>query len=299
MIEQSIRIFRTAAATLNFTEAAAMLGMTQPNVTQQLAKLERELHVMLFVRNGRGVELTPAGRVLLEECEYLFSLESGILRKIRNAEAGKQSFALGGTMTAGSFLLIGMNAAFQHSHPDFSLDLKIDALPALQRRLAAGELELILTEEPYDRRHYLAEPYCTDRLIPVFAPGYMRGKTFSLGDYIRSGGRFILNSSGTGVHFAFTRFLREHDLPEPGAGTVTEAGGPEAVKQLVQSGAGVSILSELAVENELKAGILRTCPFSEGEIRRDVDFIYLPTGRQCFIQDFIRFCRRHKGLSLR
>ena len=298
MIEQNIRIFRTAAATLNFTEAAAMLGMTQPNVTQQLAKLERELHVMLFARNGRAVELTPAGRALLEECDRLFALENDILRKVRSAEEGKQSFTLGGTMTAGSFLLIGMNAAFQHSHPNFSLNLQIGSLPALQRRLAAGELELILTEDPYDRRHYLSEPYCTDRLIPVFAPGYIRRKTLSLGDYIRCGGKFILNGTGTGAHFAFTRFLREHDLPEPGAGTVTEAGGLEAVKQLVQSGAGVSILSELAVENELKAGILRTCAFSEGEICRTVDFIYLPVGRQRFIQDFIRFCRKHKGLSL-
>ena len=75
MIEQSLKIFRTAAAVGIFTEAAALSGMTQPNVTKQIANLERELDVKLFRRTGRSVELTPAGETLREECERLFTLE--------------------------------------------------------------------------------------------------------------------------------------------------------------------------------------------------------------------------------
>ena len=62
MIGQSMKIFRAAAAAGSFTGAAALLGMTQSNVTQQVAKLERELKTPLFFRNGRRVELTRRGR---------------------------------------------------------------------------------------------------------------------------------------------------------------------------------------------------------------------------------------------
>ena len=64
MIERSLKLFRTAAAVCNFTEVAAMSGMTQPNVTKQIANLERSLGVRLFQRTGRNVRLTPAGEVL-------------------------------------------------------------------------------------------------------------------------------------------------------------------------------------------------------------------------------------------
>ena len=298
MIERNLEIFRTAATVLNFTEAAALLGMTQPNVTQQLAKLERELGVMLFFRNGRNVELTPAGRVLLEECGRLFAAEERILRKLRSAGRERRSFALGGTVTAGSFLLLGMTTLFRRENPDCELQLKIDRQSALLPLLAAGELDLLLTEDPYDAQFFLAEHYHTDRLVPVFAPGYLREERFSLGEYIRSGGAVVVSEFGSGLRLAFDRFLKEHRLPEPEAPQLVEVNSPDAAKQLAQSGLGIALLSDLAVENERKAGVLRQGCFTEGEMTRPIDFIYHASGDQRFIGEFVRFCRRRKGLSL-
>ena len=298
MIERSIEIFRTAATVLNFTEAAALLGMTQPNVTQQLAKLERELGVTLFFRNGRSVELTPAGRVLLEECGRLFAAEENIMRKLRSAKYGRRSFVLGGTVTAGSFLLLGMKTLFQREDPDCELQLKIDRAQTLLPLLAAGELDLLLTEDPYDEQYFLSERYHTDRLVPVFAPGYLPEERFSLGEYLRGGGAVVVSEFGSGLRLAFRRFLNEHRLSEPEAPQLVEVNSPDAAKQLAQSGLGIALLSDLAVENELKAGVLRRGEFTEGEVTRPVDFVYLASGDQRFIAGFIRFCRLRKGRSL-
>ena len=63
MIERRLKLFRTAAAVCNFTEVAAMSGMTQPNVTKQIANLERRLGVQLFLFGGlRGVGEERGGR---------------------------------------------------------------------------------------------------------------------------------------------------------------------------------------------------------------------------------------------
>ena len=298
MIERSLKLFRTAAAVCNFTEVAAMSGMTQPNVTKQIANLERRLGVQLFRRTGRSVRLTPAGEVLRDECEHLFSLEADILRKVRIANERSRSYFVGGTATAGSFLLIGMNAVYQKDHPNRTLHLKIERPEALHRMLAAGELALALTDAPYDRAYFLSEPYCMDRLVPVFAPGYQKRKTFSLSGYIRGGGTFILDESGSGGRVELERFIREHGLPEIDPAKITEVCSLDAVKILVQAGGGISVLSELAVENEVKAGVLQAGTFGEGEILRRVDFIYTADGDQRFIHDFIRFSRKRMGRSL-
>ena len=298
MIERSLKLFRTAAAVCNFTEVAAMSGMTQPNVTKQIANLEQRLGVRLFQRTGRNVRLTPAGEVLRDECEHLFAVEADILRKLRSADGRKRSYPVGGTATAGSFLLIGMNAVYQKEHPNRMLHLKIERPDALYRMLAAGELVLALTDAPYDRAYFLSEPYCLDRLVPVFAPGYRKRRSFSLGEYIRGGGQFILDESGSGGRVELERFVREHGLPEPDPSSITEVCSLDAVKMLVQAGGGLSVLSELAVENEVKAGVLQSGEFTEGGILRRVDFIYTASGDQRFINEFIRFGRKHMGRSL-
>ena len=298
MIERSLKLFRTAAAVCNFTEVAAMSGMTQPNVTKQIANLERRLGVPLFERTGRNVRLTPAGEVLRDECEHLFAVESDILRKLRGAGERRRSFMVGGTTTAGSFLLIGMNSVYQKEHPNRLLHLKIERPEALHRMLAAGEITLALTDAPYDRAYFLSEPYCLDRLTPVFAPGYRKRKTFSLGDYIRGGGTFILDESGSGGRMELERFVREHGLPEIDPAKITEVCSLDAVKIMVQAGEGISVLSSLAVENEVKAGVLQAGAFTEGEILRRVDFIYTTAGDQRFIHEFIRFSRKRMGRSL-
>ena len=298
MLEQSLKIVRTAAAVGSFTEAAALSGMTQPNVTKQIANLERELDVKLFLRTGCSVQLTPAGEILRDECERLFALEADVLRKVRSARQGRRPYLIGGTATAGSFLLIGMAAIYQKKHPDCHLHLKIERPDALHRMLASGEIVLALTDAPYDHAYFLSEPYCTDRLVPVFAPGYRKRRTFSLGNYIRGGGKFVLDETMWGAQSPLRRFLREHRLPEPDPADVTEVCSLDAVKTLVQAGAGVSVVSDLAVENELKAGVLQTGRFAEGDIFRRVDFICTASGDQRFIHDFIAFARRHKGRSL-
>lgn len=297
MIRPVMKIFQTAAAAGSFTEAAALLGMSQPNVTQQLAGLEKTLKVRLFHRTGRRVKLTAAGEELYRECRHLFALEEDILRKIRHAGRARRSFLLGGTSVAGSFLLPGMAAAFRQKFTNHSLHLKINDPDTLCRELASGGMELVLTDEPCAGDHFFYEPYCHDRLVPVFAPGYAEPR-FSLAEYLERGGKFILNEPGTGTRRAFSDFLRAHGIPEPDAENITEVNSLDAEKLLAQAACGMAVVSSLAAENEVRSGFLRQGEFTEGEIVREIGFLYLPDGDQRFIRQFIDFCRRHRGISM-
>ena len=296
MIAQNLTIFRTAAAVGSFTEAAKRLNMSQPNVTQRIAALERELGTPLFFRDGRRVELTPAGEVLRTECERLFAAEGNILRKVRSAALRKRAFLLGGTATAGSFLLPGLLTGYRRRYPDRVLYFKPGTHDALRDMLFAGELDLAMTECAAASGELLSEPYCRDRLIPVLAPGYLQKTTFSLRDHLRKGGSLIVANAADRA--ALTDFLNAHGIFGLSDDAILEAGSFDAARQLAQAGAGPALLSDLAVETELKAGVLRAGAFAEGEIFRGIDFLYAPGGDQAFIRDFIRCAIRHKGRSL-
>ena len=81
-----LAVFREVATRGSFSEAAVALSFTQPAISQQFARLERQLGTRLLTRDARGVALTPAGEVLLRHAE-------AVLGELRAAEAEVQAVA--------------------------------------------------------------------------------------------------------------------------------------------------------------------------------------------------------------
>lgn len=297
MIDRKLKIFRMAAMVGNFTEAAAALGMSQPNVTHQLARLEEELGVPLFLRDGRNVRLTAAGQELRVQCDALFAESEKILRSVQCAAAKLNYHSLGGTMTAGGYLLPGLVAAYMDSHPGRRLGLRIANTREISEQLIARKLDLALVEGPFEPNSFLAEEFCRDELVPVFAPGTCPPE-FSLAEYIRRGGRLILREAGSGTRYYFDRFLRERGVTPPGVQETLEVNSFDALKLLVRRRLGITVISRLAVRDELLAGTLVCGCFSEGRILRSLNFLYLPDADLDFVGNFIRFCRRQPGSGI-
>ena len=296
MIDRKLEIFRMAATLGSFTGAAAALGMSQPNVTHQLAQLEADLGVALFIREGRNVRLTAAGRELLGACGQLFDDAEKIRRSVRYAAAKLRYFAVGGTMTAGGYLLPGLIAGYMRSHSAHSLSLSIANTRGIEELLLARKLELALVEGPFERGCFMSEEFTDDELVPVFAPGFA-AENFSLAEYLQHGGRLILREHGSGTRYYFERFLHERGINyEPGA--ILEVNSFDALKLLVREGLGITVISRYAVLDELSGGVLNYGCFLEGRIWRKLNFIFLSGADHRFIDNFITFCRHNfKGFS--
>lgn len=83
-----MKYFITAAKCLNFTQAADKLFITQPALSRQIAAMETELNMQLFVRGSHSLKLTPPGSVLLEEFERIYDDYNLALAKAANSFAG-------------------------------------------------------------------------------------------------------------------------------------------------------------------------------------------------------------------
>jgi DNA-binding transcriptional LysR family regulator len=138
-----LTVFREVATRGSFSEAAAALSFTQPAVSQQIARLERELGTRLLSRNARGVTLTPAGEVLLRHAETM-------LAQLREAEAEVQAVAgverprlrVGAFASAAASIMPPALAELRAAHPAAAVTMRVTEMPDSLESLRTGELDL-------------------------------------------------------------------------------------------------------------------------------------------------------------
>jgi DNA-binding transcriptional LysR family regulator len=138
-----LTVFREVATRGSFSDAATALSFTQPAVSQQIARLERELGTRLLARNARGVTLTPAGEVLLRHAETM-------LAQLREAEAEVQAVAgverprlrVGAFASAAASIMPPALAELRSSHPAAAVTMRVAEMPESLDALRTGDLDL-------------------------------------------------------------------------------------------------------------------------------------------------------------
>lgn len=141
-----LRTFAAVADTLNFTQAGARLGLSQPTVSQHIRKLEHAAGRILVARDTRAVSLTDNGEVML-----------GFARAILAAHDQATSYftgsAMRGRLRFGSAddlaltQLPGILRDFRQLYPQINLELTVNQSPVLLRRLQAGQLDLVFVKQ--------------------------------------------------------------------------------------------------------------------------------------------------------
>lgn len=149
---RQIQMFIAAAERLNLSQAAEAVGVTQPGLSKSLHKLQTELGIRLFMRRGRGIELTEAGRALLSHGR----LVQAQLADTRAVLAGIASGVLGhARVGAGpawiSRHLPGAITAILAEHPKLRFTVEAGYAERLIGRLRQGELDVVIGALPRNR----------------------------------------------------------------------------------------------------------------------------------------------------
>ena len=151
MTLQQLTYFLTAAEHGSFTAAADVLRLARPSVSEQIANLEAELGVALFVRAGRRLELTDAGRLLQPEAERTLAAAddaADVVRRARTLTGGTAS--LGTFSTAHHLLLPGLVEDFARRHPQVAIRVVGANSSELADAVRAGRIEAGLVALPID-----------------------------------------------------------------------------------------------------------------------------------------------------
>ena len=167
---QQIRCFCAALELGSFTAAAEALRVSQPAVAEQIRKLERALGSHLFIRAGRGVVPTDAGRAFAEHA-------TRSLRALEDAadSVGELSALRSGTVAVGIFgepsawRVDELATAFLRRHPDLSVRLVGRNSSAIVERVRRGELEAGVVVLPIDDDKLDVRPIVRDEVLYVSA----------------------------------------------------------------------------------------------------------------------------------
>lgn len=236
-----------------FSAATEKLFMSQPSISNQVRQLETSLKTTLIDRSGSRIKPTAEGEVLLEYAKRLFVLADeavSAVAQVSGLEAGR--VAVGGTTTAGTYLLPAVVARFKEAHPNVEFDVFVGNAAEVSKALLGGEIGLAVMLGKPTASQLISEKLLSERLVLV-APGGHRlaGQTVSPGDL--AGERFLLREQGSATRLRQDQALDTWGLTEADH---ADMWGLETIKQAVMAGLGVSLISEHAIGTELDAGRL-------------------------------------------
>jgi DNA-binding transcriptional LysR family regulator len=247
-----LSIFHAVAQAQSVSGGANRLMISQPAVSKQLRLMEKSIKAKLFDRHARGVHLTPAGLVLADYAKRIFNLLEDAERALDDLSSLKRgSLSVGAGPTVGVYLLPAALVRFRTEHPQVMLRAETEGPELLRQRLLDGGIELAVTEAAIDSPELNSQVLLEDVLVPVVARGHslIDKRSVSAEEFCRQ--PFIARQ-------VQGRSLVERTLESRGLKVtpVLTVSSTEAIKQAVIAGLGVAMVSRLAIQMEIAAGLL-------------------------------------------
>ncbi len=145
-----LRYFVAVARTRHFTQAAKELGISQPPLSQQIQRLEREVGTPLFRRLTRGVELTEAGESFYEDARQILAMSDAALEKAKGIARGMNGSLSLGITSSDAFhpQIFTLLHRFQLDHPGVTLHQMEDNMANLMTALSEAELDIAFVRLP-------------------------------------------------------------------------------------------------------------------------------------------------------
>ena len=264
-----LKIFVSVFKNRSFTRASEQLLISQPTVSEHIRNLEAELGINLFDRTGRVVIPTeeaerfyPRALRILDDVE---KLKSDIVSTGNRVEG---NVVVGASTIPGTYHLPSMAVEFKRRHPAVSFEIRIEDSEKISKMVLDHHLLLGVVGARLSKQQLDFQPIIEDELVLVTGErkGVLRcaknaNELLTL--------PFLIREKGSGTRRCMEGFLAQAGIEISRLDIVATLGSTASVKEAVKSCLGVSILSRLAVAEELARGQLREIPISGLTMKRD------------------------------
>ena len=269
-----LRTFFTVARTLNFTEAAKRLHVTQSAVSHALRKLERSAGEELLGKAGGKFSLTEPGRILYRACETVFyELEKAEELIAGNKDGGAGVIRLGATVEFGTTLLVKYLKGFINRNPGIHIDFQFKH--ELLRPLLNDELDIIIDCDDHKADGIEKRPLFREEYAVIASGEFIRKN--GLKDPAALAACNILSLDKGGLWWGnFLNSLPAGERPE--FKKVTEINHVRGIINAAIESLGDGFVPKYCVLKELKAGTLKNV-FPRLELLEDHFSLYQKTKR--------------------
>ena len=267
---RQLRAFTLGASVASFSEAAARMGMTQPGYSLLIRQLEEEVGMALFRRTTRRVELTEAGREILQSAQRTLQQLDETCRRaedFRDARQGTLNLAF--VPSVGCSLLPPILSRFAEAHPGIKLVFHEAQAVGFAERVRSGQAEIGLGLLVDPDEHLAFESLMRDCLVallpsrhPLTARSIVTWKALA-----RFNAILVTNQSSVRVHADRAAAAAGVGIePTYVLDSLTTAVG------LVRAGLGYAVLPSLALRSmDLSGAVAR--PVEQPRARRDIGLL--------------------------
>jgi len=246
---RQLKVFEAVARLLSYTNAAKELYLTQPAVSMQIKQLEENAGLPLLEQIGKKIYLTEAGTEMYHYARKMaqeLNETSSIMEQLKGLETGRLEVTVATTANA---FATRMLSKFNKEHEGSTVSLDVTNREHLLRQLADNEKDIAIMGRPPEDADLVTEPFADNPLVVVAAPDHPLVGVQPIPLYMLQDQTFVVREKGSGTRTAMQRFFEEHNLSITSSMEMNEN---EAIKQAVQAGMGLGVVSIHTIELELE-----------------------------------------------
>ena len=274
---KQLEAFVQIADSGSFSKAAKDLFLTQPTISAHISSLEKELNTRIFVRNTKEVRLSDSGKILYDYAKQMTVLQKKIEDTFAvREEKAQQCLTIAASTIPAQYLLPGILARFNEKYPNQQFEILESDSAKVVEQVVNNEVDIGFTGTVIDKRLCKYIPFYQDELV-VIAPNtekYLALKEKNANATWVAEEALIMREAGSGTRKEAEKQLRRISVNPTRLNVIASMESTEAIKRAVSSGMGISVMSKLAVEEEILKGSLLAVPLSADDMRRDINVIY-------------------------
>ena len=266
-----LKVFVDAAETLNFSETAQRLHVTQPTISKYIRDLENELSIRLFERSATGISLSEAGQSimpwaqkLLSECRKFEDLASSLDEEV----TGRIRIAC--TTAAGKYILPQLGARFRQLYPHVQISILSCTQEDALDRIMDEDADLCVVSSETRLERIETQNFFIDHIIMI-APAthpFAKRKAIELSEILDE--PVIIREPTSGTHRAVLAELAAHDITLDDLNILLEVGNAEAIVAAVGAHLGLSFVSRMAAAYAIAFECVVEVPDNDIDLRRQI-----------------------------
>lgn len=271
---EELRTFVTLAEVKNFTKTAEKLLMSQPTVSLHIKNLEKEFETELFQRSPKFLKITPSGELLLERAKEIIMMYEETKRNISELHHSvKGKLKIGASFTIGEYILPSVLRDLQIKYPELEIELLVGGSNEILQFIRHNKVDVGLIEIPCQEKELITVPFMEDELSIVCSTNHPLSRKQVVKKQELQHQAWITREAGSGSHECLKRFIHTNELKVKSMLTISSV---QAIKEGVRNGLGLSLLSRIVIERDLKEEKLSTVQLEQQSFKRSLSYVYTP-----------------------
>jgi DNA-binding transcriptional LysR family regulator len=268
---ESLKVFCDLAETESFTKAAQINGVTQSAVSQQISSLERTFKSLLIERSKKKFRLTREGQVLYDYSKQIIQTYESLHSKLQELKD-----IISGTIRVATIYSIGLHdlppyiKKFMKVYPTVNVHVEYRRANQVYEDVLGNVVDLGLVAYPVKDAKLEITPLRKEPLVLICHPQHAFAKLKNIKLKALAGQKFIGFEPDIPTRKALDKILKEYDV---NVNNVMEFDNIETVKRAVEIDAGVSIVPEGTVAQEVNKQTLAAVPIEDGSLFRPLAII--------------------------